>query len=435
MEKRFRRQELHDLVWSEPLASLAPRFGISDTALAKTCRRHGIPTPGRGHWAKLKAGKPSPRFPLPPRGLGNEETICLGRTLPAEREAEEQALVASEIQPPPEFAESLSDLLTRIANLVGHVPPSKRLNSPHREIAALLAVDEKRRAEWLKTSYRSSYGMPFFTSPYEQRRLKLLDAIFKAVSKAGMRPSMQRLENPEEFRVDVGHTHMTFSLGKPGEQRSTINATSDLRRPVSEHMHLEIRWWVEKPEGLTLSWTDAPDTPLETQLPEIVAHLIASAEMRVRIHEYQQYQWRVDRKARIIEAERQHRLEVEREERARLRRLEKARIDKLLGEAMSLRLADDVRAYVAAVTARNAEEDEPIPATEMATWTQWALAQADRIDPVRSRAFLQPVPQEEDAEEDEADSARAGQGRAGTTVHLPAASPWHPNRWYTRLHR
>lgn len=65
MEQRFRRQQLHDLVWSEPLSALAPRFGMSDVALAKICKRHSIPIPGRGHWAKLKAGKPSPRLPLP----------------------------------------------------------------------------------------------------------------------------------------------------------------------------------------------------------------------------------------------------------------------------------------------------------------------------------------------------------------------------------
>lgn len=70
MEQHFRRQQLYDLVWSEPLTLLAPRSGMSDVALAKICKRHGIPLPRRGHWAKLKAGKTSRRFPLPPRALG-----------------------------------------------------------------------------------------------------------------------------------------------------------------------------------------------------------------------------------------------------------------------------------------------------------------------------------------------------------------------------
>ncbi len=435
MEQRFRRQAFYDLVWAEPLATLAPKFGITGTALAKICRRHVIPVPGRGHWAKLKAGKPSPRFPLPPRGLGADETIHIGRTLPSEREAEQQALVENEIPPPPEFDESIPNLLARAAKLVGRVPPTRRLEKPHREIAQLLAADEERLAKWRQSSYPSSFDQPFHQSPYEQRRLKLLDAIFKGISKAGMRASVQRVKNPEEFYVHVGHTRVTFALGKPDEQRSTYYAASDVRRPASELMHLDVRWFGANPEGLILGWADRADTRLESMLPQIVAHLIAAGEMCARINEHRQHQWHVDSKRRLIEAERQRRIEAERQERARRQRLEKARIDKLLQEAMSLRLANDIRAYVAAVSTHNAEQAEPVPDGDMAAWSHWALAQADRIDPVGSRAFLQPVPEEE-TEEDGSGSAQARHGRASiATTHDPAASGWHPNRWYTRLHR
>src|SRR3546814_11353096 len=85
------------------------------------------------------------------------ETIHIGRTLPTEREAEQQALVENEIPPPPEFTEPLSALLMRVAKLVGRVPPTKRLKKPHREIAQLLAADEERLAKWQKSSYPSSF--------------------------------------------------------------------------------------------------------------------------------------------------------------------------------------------------------------------------------------------------------------------------------------
>ncbi|KAA3636067.1 MAG: hypothetical protein DWP92_10095, partial [Armatimonadetes bacterium] len=51
------RQELYDLVWSEPMRKVAPRFYCSDSWLAKICRRCGVPTPPRGYWAKKEAGK------------------------------------------------------------------------------------------------------------------------------------------------------------------------------------------------------------------------------------------------------------------------------------------------------------------------------------------------------------------------------------------
>ena len=48
MTHTFSRQELYDLVWSEPKSSLARRLGISDVGLAKACRRANIPVPGLG---------------------------------------------------------------------------------------------------------------------------------------------------------------------------------------------------------------------------------------------------------------------------------------------------------------------------------------------------------------------------------------------------
>ncbi len=42
---RFIRQELYELVWSEPLKQLAVQFEISDVGLAKACRRNNIPRP------------------------------------------------------------------------------------------------------------------------------------------------------------------------------------------------------------------------------------------------------------------------------------------------------------------------------------------------------------------------------------------------------
>lgn len=51
------RRELYDLVWATPMSKLAQDFGVSDVGLKKICDRHRVPTPGRGYWAQLEAGK------------------------------------------------------------------------------------------------------------------------------------------------------------------------------------------------------------------------------------------------------------------------------------------------------------------------------------------------------------------------------------------
>ena len=52
------REQLYDLVWSEPMQRLAKKIGISDVAIAKHCRKLGVPVPERGYWNKLQVGKP-----------------------------------------------------------------------------------------------------------------------------------------------------------------------------------------------------------------------------------------------------------------------------------------------------------------------------------------------------------------------------------------
>ena len=74
-------------------------------------------------------------------------------------------------------------------------------------------------------------------------------------------------------------------------------------------------------------------------------------------------------------------------ERERLERLEKARVARLLTHAKSLREAEEIRAYVSAVRQHQAVLNDPLSAAEFQQWADWALSQADRIDPVLSGSF------------------------------------------------
>jgi hypothetical protein len=63
---RYNREQLYREVWSGPIQRLAAIYGVSDVALAKTCRKLNIPLPGRGYWNKKSANKNVPeRPPLP----------------------------------------------------------------------------------------------------------------------------------------------------------------------------------------------------------------------------------------------------------------------------------------------------------------------------------------------------------------------------------
>lgn len=59
------------------MTKLAKEFGLSDVALHKICRKHDVPTPPAGYWAKRAHGKPVTTTPLPnkPRADGRYHII------------------------------------------------------------------------------------------------------------------------------------------------------------------------------------------------------------------------------------------------------------------------------------------------------------------------------------------------------------------------
>ncbi|MCK4414966.1 MAG: hypothetical protein KAY32_15635 [Candidatus Eisenbacteria sp.] len=62
----FERGDFYWQISSEPMRRVAARYGISDVALAKICRKLKVPRPPRGYWARKAAGKPVTQDPLPP---------------------------------------------------------------------------------------------------------------------------------------------------------------------------------------------------------------------------------------------------------------------------------------------------------------------------------------------------------------------------------
>jgi hypothetical protein len=63
LTNRFNREELYVKAWSRPMQKLAQEYGVSGMGLANICRKLLIPVPGRGYWAKKRAGKPVPEQP------------------------------------------------------------------------------------------------------------------------------------------------------------------------------------------------------------------------------------------------------------------------------------------------------------------------------------------------------------------------------------
>jgi hypothetical protein len=54
----YRREDLYQQVWTEPVREVAQRYGVSDVAFAKMCRKLKVPLPGRGYWTTKEDHRP-----------------------------------------------------------------------------------------------------------------------------------------------------------------------------------------------------------------------------------------------------------------------------------------------------------------------------------------------------------------------------------------
>ncbi len=102
MARVFTREEFYELVWSKPMTHLAKEFAISNVALHKICKKHNIPNPPLGWWAKKAAGKSVAQAPLEKSSLDHSSKIIIAdgdlsrESAAAKRIREEARVLASE---------------------------------------------------------------------------------------------------------------------------------------------------------------------------------------------------------------------------------------------------------------------------------------------------------------------------------------------------
>jgi hypothetical protein len=130
------------------------------------------------------------------------------------------------------------------------------------------------------------------------------------------------------------------------------------------------------------------EVPLERQATEIVGGLLLQAEDDTRKWALMRHQWDCEDRARRA---REARLAAEKAEAERIARDQAAaaaRIAALVDGADALERAARIRRYVEAVRAANASRLEPVSTEALERWAEWALAEADALDPVASGRFL-----------------------------------------------
>lgn len=368
---------MYDLVWSKPLRTLAPEIGVSDTAIRKSCKKSGIPLPGIGYWNKKQAGKKVIQTALTSRFPGALDEIYFGENRYWHSRSED--LLNQELPSPPEFNEDIESLSERVVKMVYKVSCPSTINRVHPLIKKLLDQDDERREKYGNSPYL--WEKPRFDTPIDKRRLRILNAIFLSMQAIRCKPSMTTSKYSDDNRdasIIVGDQSISFTLKE-------VESRQKNKKQTKEQLTLTIN---SRYSEVKRSWIDNDERKIEKILSEIVVELIMTGEIHYREHVLHQYNWKVERKAELEEEERQRVLKEEQLARELKEKRESKRIENLLAQAKALQDANTIRSFVDSILADANKIEANL--TDIEKWAEWALKQADRIDPIKnSEHFLQ----------------------------------------------
>jgi hypothetical protein len=256
----MKRTELYRLVWSKPMTKLGAELGISDVGLAKACRRHAIPVPPRGHWAKLQAGKTSPQVPLPQPGTDME--VSFTTVPPARRQAEvaqkreAKAVVAKKAEalraeaPTRKQADARPHSLVRktmeyMARLPARVKRWERMTPHQRVYATEERLPHIENGRWMLNVPDgliltvSDEALPWV--------LGFLDRVFKALAVAGVEVVRQPGKDREPGSIDcvLGQERLKLSF-REGYRRVKLTAAEFAQAKAKQSWAKE---WEYLPSG------------------------------------------------------------------------------------------------------------------------------------------------------------------------------------------
>jgi hypothetical protein len=351
------------------------------------------PTPARGYWAKKEAGKSTLKDVLPARPPGMaDEVIVAGRWNYWHAHWSDEELLAP-VPSPPEFPESIELVRERIAKVIGKLTVPRDIGICHPAIDRLLKEDDKRREKQRAGRYPTSWDNPLFDAPIERRRLRILNTVFMGTARMNGKPTISGRE-AHSIHLAFYQQHVAIRLDRPKRPSRRSYSEQDAEQSDARLCFSILESLGSDKERV--SWQDDEGGGLESRLWEIAIQLVLTAEVQHRESTIRQYQWRVERKAQLEEEEREQKLKAGHAEHGRRKRLERARIERLLEDAAAFQQAGAIREYVKAIRLA-LSSSEACPAEELGRWTQWALSEADRIDPAVGCAFLTAMREEEGA--------------------------------------
>ncbi|MDT8068597.1 MAG: hypothetical protein ROO76_10585 [Terriglobia bacterium] len=334
------------------MTKVAERFGVSDVALAKTCRKLKVPVPGRGYWAKKANGHPTHKEPF--RELKNLPQV-----------AKPQPVQKRVFEPSNEEDRKYFDQIEGKLSS-GALAPS-RSSGVKRSPLVVFTEKEGRKA---KEDRRRVLDLPsgclsMRVSKTSFNRALAIMADVIDICEANSMPvtvdehgtSTQFLGERVRFKITEKMDQFELPPGARGKyEYGPTFAGKPVDYSASGYLSLEIDEYTD----LRKNWRDAKGRQLEDAIPEFIAGVMKSA---VVLH-------RRTEQRNVEEMERQRRAAELQQLRAEYK-AEKQRVEDLIAMGENWRLARTLREFLAVCKEEAAKADPAQPREEFDKWFKW----------------------------------------------------------------
>lgn len=368
------RKELYQLIWTEPMTKVAPRFGLSDVGLAKVCKRYNIPRPPVGYWAQKQVGKQPSQTPLPPAPEHHQviEFLVEEKTKSSDhspkrsdrvRDEQLKAMIAFEEQP-----ENRVVVPVQVSRYHPFVRQTKKAFTDRFAARGLCYPS------WSAEEARLSIKVAKESIP---RALLLMDTLLKAFEDRGHKVVFEPTEHRKEVCFDIQGEKFSLQL----REKTKMIRLSEAERKKSYLYNLvryeaaglfELQLHGCSSHCLLATWKDGVRTKLEHQLNEVLIAMIVGVE---RERDWRKHQEEYERQRREAERKRWQQQEERRKEQQKIQELEQ--MMDFSDKAMR------IREFMQEVCSHVEQTNGPIAeGSELACWIAWALDYADRIDPL-----------------------------------------------------
>ncbi len=342
------REELYNLLWTEPRYKILNKYDITNTSLLKKCRDMEIPIPDKVYWGTLHSGKTAIRQPLPNDYKGKNEVILSIRTVePAKSELQ---ILQEEIEHD-----------TRV-NL--EVP--QKLNSPDPLILNTKEFLLRKKVEGTPM-YRSDFGKDTLSinvsKEFIPRALRFMDTLIKALKARGH--TIKIKENNPIVIISGIESHISFT-----EKNSRVKVEDKRWSGIFGNSY-KYEYYPNGILALTIGGSEWKDGSTRT-IEDCISKIIAKLELQAKETNVWRENWRIEEEKRRERERLQRELEKRQEQ-------ELENFKDLFRQAARLEKAEQIRRYIAIFENRAILEGKLN--NEIINWINWAREKADWYDP------------------------------------------------------